>query len=957
MFEKGLYAEAVDYFGQAIEQAEDNQTQETADFFWTRSVTQIDSAGTAQYTNRFVQRYPNSNRATILLKETAHQYLKRGEFSEAISLLERALNYPQPDREKAELYYTLGEASVQNEEYDQARAYFLELSDEHRNSEWSPKALYARGRLYLEDEMYTESAEAFELLRERHPHSEVARRVGTALGESYYQQRKFNEAIKAFNDALPYLDEENQSKAVYLIAESYNALNQYEDATRFYRRFLNRAEDSEEARIAHYGLGWVYHKQEIYHWAARSFGEASAGNDELARKALYYKAVNEKLGSRHDQAIRSFREFGDRFTEGTFVEQAYFEWSVTAFEAGFYGEAIEALLPLARNADELENPGEVLTFLGELYFANGEYTRAIETFDIAGEITDLDPALKRQAQFQKAWIQYSNQAYEQAQSEFEMVYQNAPQSELGSEALFWSADAHYQSRNFGPASSQYDRFIRENPEHELTGAAKYGLGWSYFMMGEFENATGPLIDFMENYEAPPIALYPYDTDTRLRIADAFYAQGKYSEALQYYNQAIGAEPGGDYAMFQVANSHYRQNNNFEAVTQFRRLLRIYPYSSLREQAQYNVAYIYLNTGNYDQAVDEFQTVIERFPGTEWAARAQYNIGDAYYNSGEYDDAIAAYRQVLEEYPRSQYIIEAINGIQFAQLSAGEEDSSTDVLEEFLEDNPTSTTADRLRFRQAENLLQSGDYEGAVDEFRQYLRITNNRSLVPDAYYNMADAYLRIDENDKAAEAYETIINEFPDSERAAVSLAELGRIRFEQGRFSESKQRYEELAEHDSRYREESLLGIGNANLALGNTDEARQNFEEVISMNPDNNPARTGLGKVLLDDGRPDEARRFFNLVVQNSTTEVGAEAQFMIGESYLQEDNNEAAREAFSRVRVLFEAYDTWVAEAQYSTAEIYIRNGQRGEAISLLNSIMETYPGTTGAEKAEQLLQRNQ
>ena len=85
---------------------------------------------------------------------------------------------------------------------------------------------------------------------------------------------------------------------------------------------------------------------------------------------------------------------------------------------------------------------------------------------------------------------------------------SGPNSDLGKEALFWSADAHFQYQNYGPASSQYARFIRAAPEHELIGAAKYALGWSYFKMGDYENATGPLIDFMENYEPPSIALFP-----------------------------------------------------------------------------------------------------------------------------------------------------------------------------------------------------------------------------------------------------------------------------------------------------------------------------------------------------------------------------------------------------------------------------------------------------------------
>lgn len=958
LFEQGLYPEASAKFDRALsENTTDVQDKELAAYFYARSQTRLDSSRTDQFTDQYVQEYPKSRYSSVLLKEAADQHQERGELDDAIARMQEALKYPQSSGKKAELYYNIAETAVENDQNELARNTFLELSNNFRRSEWSPKALYARGRLFLEDERYEDSSEAFELLRERHPFDDMTRRIGTALGESYYQQRRYNEAISALERELSLLDEENRSKAVYLMAESYNALNDYENATRYYRMYINRADNADQERIAHYGLGWVYHKQEIYHWAADAFGRAAVGDDVVARKGLYYQAVNNKLAGRYQQALDAFRQFGSRFQEGEFFEQAYFEWAMAAFEIGFYGEAIEALLPLARDLENLEKPGETLTFLGEVYFANSEFTRALEAFELAEEVTDLDDALKRQARFQKAWVQYSNQAYRQAQPEFEEVYNQWPGSDLGQEALFWSADSHFQYQNYGPASSQYARFTRAAPNHELIGAAKYALGWSYFKMGDYENATGPLIDFLENYEPPSIALFPFDTDTKLRIGDAFYAQGNYREALEYYNDTIGAEPGGDYAMFQVANSYYRMNRNFEAVTQFRRMLRIYPYSTLREQAQYNIAYIYLNTGNYDQAVEEFNTVIERFPGTEWAARAQYNIGDSYYNAGEYDRAIEEYTRVLEGYPGSAYILEAINGIQFAQLSAGESDSSTDVLESFLDENPTSETADRLRFRQAENTLQSGDYEAAVSDFRQYLRITNNQSMMPEAYFNLADAYQRMNQPEQAAEAYRTIIDEFPNSDRLAPSLAELGQILLETGDYSEARTIFGELADTDTRFRQEAFLGIGRAALGIGDTAAARQYFERVLSINEGNDAARTGLGKVLIADGRNDEARRLFSMVANNNNTAVGAEAQYLLAEAHLEAGNREQALEEFSRVRVLFEAYDTWVAEAQYKTAEIYIREGRRGDALSLLNSIVETYPGTTGAEKAQQLLNRNQ
>lgn len=956
LFEKGLYLESASLFEKAAVESQSSTDRETADFYRVRAYTQIDSAATDLYADRFIQEYPGSNRVAVLLKEIAHQHLERGEYREAIDRFDQALNYPQSYTDRAELYYTLGEVSAESGDYELARRYFLELSDNHQRSIWSPRALYSRGRLYLEEESYDSASDAFELLRERHPDTAPARRIGTALGESYYQQKRYPEAIEAFLDAINYVDEENRQKAIYLIAESYNAINNFEEATRYYRIYLSRVDNPAEERIAHYGLGWVYHKQDIYHWASTAFAEASNDRDDLARRALYYQAVNEKLAGRFRNSLDTFREFGDRFDEGVFYEEARYEWAFTALEVGSNSEAVEVLLPLARNYTELNDPGSILILLGEAYYANGEYTRAIEAFELAGNITDLDPVLKRQTQFQRAWVLYFNQAYRQAQPDFEAVYNAAPSSDLGSEALFWSADANYQSAEFGAASRQFAEFIRQYPNSELVGAAKYSLGWSYFMMGDFENATSPLIDFLNNYEPPTIALFPYDIDTRLRIADSFYAQGKYGEAMEYYRATIGAEPGGDYAMFQVANSHYRMDRNFEAVTEFRRLLRIYPFSRLREQAAYNIAYIYLNTGNYDQAIEEFRSVISRYPGTEWAARAQYNIGDSYYNSGNFEAAIDAYRQVLEDYPRSQYIIEAIDGIQFAQMSAGMDDTSTNALEDFLDENPTSTTADRLRFRQAENVFQAGDYNGAVSEFRQYLRITNNRELMPEAYFNLGDAYMRTGRISEAAETFETLINDFPNSERAAPALAQLARIQLELGNYEESKRRYSELGELDSRYQQEALLGIGNANLELGERAEARQNFENVLAINPDSDIARVGLGEVLLRDGRVEEARRFFNLVVENNSTEIGAEAQFLAGETYLAEENNEAAIEAFTKLNTLFEAYGDWVSEAQLKIAEIYIREGRRGEAISILNSIIDRYPDSPGAVRAERLLRGN-
>ena len=961
-YEKGISLYNLGFFEESIDQLQafnqNNPKHElgiSADYFIARGRTGSDSLNIESYYQEFILEYPGSDLSVILLKDLGHRFTDNGNYDGAINYYNQAVDSWMGKSKAAETIYWVAEAAAEKEDYVESRYYFLKLADDYPQSHWAPKALYARGRLYLTENEYDSSAIAFELLKSRYPNNPVTRRVGTALGESYYQQGNYPEAIDALNAQMPYLDDQSKIKALFLMAEAHNYLGNYDEATKDYLQYINLTKGTELEAAAHYGLGWLYHRQGVYHWAAQSFEKAITGDNELSRKATYYEAVNHKLAGNFQRSMQTFQEFGDKYRSGLWVEEAFYEWAISAFEGGSYGESIETLLTLVRNQKDLKDPGKIYTMLGEAYFANNEFTRATQAFEEAEKVGDIDPALKRQARFQKAWILFRNQAYEQAQPIFESVYAEAPGTELGEEALFWSADSYYKLDQFSIAARRFDLFIKNYPNNEMVGAAKYSLGWSYFKTGQYDLAVGPLEDFLNNYEAPPIALFPYDIDTQLRIGDAYYALGEYRDAISFYNKAIGAEPGGDYAMFQVANSYYRSNRTFEAVSNFRRMLRIYPYSPLKEQAQYNVAYIYLNTSNYSQAIEEFQTVINRYPGTDWAARSQYNIGDAYYNAGEYDRAIEAYKKVLNNYPRSRYIIEAINGIQYAQLSSGGQDSSSVILEDFLGDNPQSSTADRLRYRQAETVFQTGDYEGAIREFRQYLRVTNSDDLAPEAYSNLGESYRQLGQIDRAISSYQTIVDDYPNDGQVPSALTSLGLLYYEQGEYETSHGYFDQLLRTASRFSQEAYIGMGNASLAQGELETAREEYESALQVNSGNEAASVGLGKVARAEAEYEEAQNILAPIAEQNTTEIGAEAQFYLGRLQQDQNNFEEAISEYAKVKILFEAFDSWVSLGMYNSAECNLLLGNRGNALSILNEIIETYPGTEAARKAQVLLEQ--
>lgn len=963
LFEAGQYAKSADELATFIDKHPGHELVPSAAFYRARARGKADPVRAGAYYQQFIQSYPNTVFAQKLMLDFAHSRRKAGNYDAALNYYRQALRQSINNTQSSRIYYWMAEMEANRGHKDQARLYYLTLANTYPKTEWAPKALFARGRLYLSENNYEEAAQAFELLKKRYPNNEITRRVGTALGEAYYQQKRFKEAIDALNKSLPYLEGDQKAKAIYLVAESHNALNNFDEASSNYLQYINLTKGTDMERPAHYGLGWVYHKQDIYHWAADEFAKAAVGQDTLARKALYYKAVNEKMGGRYQNAIQTFREFGDRYQQGLWFEEAYYEWAITAYEMGDYGEAIEVLLKLVRSDVKLDKRGKVLTLLGQAYFANKEYTRALQAFNAAEDLTNIDPEVKREARFQKAWVQYRNQAYEPAQQIFQQLYEEAPNTTIGQQALFWSADSYYNMQQYGPASRQFRQFIEQNPNSKLLGAARYSLGWSYFKMGDYRSAIQPFRSFLNNYNPPEIALFPYDTDTRLRLADSYYALSDYGRAIETYRQSVNDDPGGDYALFQIANSYYRREQTYEAVTTFRRFLQQFPNSRLREQAQYNIAYIYLNSGNYEQAIEEFRTAINNYPGTRWAARSQYNIGDAYYNAGEYDKAIAAYKKVLERYPNSDYVVEAANGINYARQAAAtgkpaarDTASATSAVEEFIANNPQSSISDELRYRQAESLVQTGDYLKAIEQLEQYIRVSNNQELLPDAYLNLATAYRQTKRTAKAEEAYQSILDQFPDSDEAATALAALGHLKMMQNNFQTAYTYFSKLQEKGSQYRTEALVGMGNALLAMGNAEEAKQHYESALEISASSDAARVGLAKAAIQQGNYEKAEQQLQPVAQSNTEAVGAEAQYYLGLIKQEQGQLNEALDEYAKVRVLYKLFDRWIAKSMLKSGEVYIALENPEEARKIWNTLIDQYPRSAEAQQARQMISDN-
>ncbi len=175
---------------------------------------------------------------------------------------------------------------------------------------------------------------------------------------------------------------------------------------------------------------------------------------------------------------------------------------------------------------------------------------------------------------------------------------------------------------------------------------------------------------------------PLGRRSLLRIADTYYNQGdpvNLVEAQYKYRDFINRYPGSenaDYAMLQIAMVSYKQmekpdrdqQRTREAVEKFNDMIRTYPRSPLRPQAEkylgeavdrlakheHMIARFYMKRKSWTAAVQRLNYLVDNYPSYSDRAGVFYDLGNALAALGRKGEARLYFERVLTEFPKSSY---------------------------------------------------------------------------------------------------------------------------------------------------------------------------------------------------------------------------------------------------------------------------------------------------------------
>lgn len=181
----------------------------------------------------------------------------------------------------------------------------------------------------------------------------------------------------------------------------------------------------------------------------------------------------------------------------------------------------------------------------------------------------------------------------------------------------------------------------------------------------------------ENYPNDPLG-----RRSLLRVADSYFKQGdvvNLVEAQYKYRDFINRYPGSesaDYAMLQIAMVSFKQmerpdrdqQKTREAEEKLNDMIRAYPRSSLKAEAEarlrdvhdhlgtheHMVAKYYIKRGSLDAAVRRLNYLIDTYPNFKDKDAAFYDLATALERLGRKGEARLYYERIVAEFPKGRF---------------------------------------------------------------------------------------------------------------------------------------------------------------------------------------------------------------------------------------------------------------------------------------------------------------
>ncbi|MGB3851740.1 MAG: tetratricopeptide repeat protein [Tunicatimonas sp.] len=298
--------------------------------------------------------------------------------------------------------------------------------------------------------------------------------------------------------------------------------------------------------------------------------------------------------------------------------------------------------------------------LGNFYFRDGDYGKAIEAFE-ATDARNLSRTDEATRDFKLAYAYFTRQKFEEARPLFDNikrtdnVYQSA--------ASYYAGYIASREGNYEQALEDLRRSEREESYARVT---PYLIASVFSKQGEHDRVIDYGKKMLARAESDGEAV-ANAAEIGLLVGNAYYEQKSYEQAEPYLADYVATQSPTQDVLYRLAYAQYQTGELPKALDNFKRVAS--SKDSLGQHASYYLGVLYAKQDNPEYAAPAFETAASRPFSPEIQEQAAYQLGKVYLASGDYARTLQTLQKFRETYPNSRYQVEVNDLMSEAYLNS------------------------------------------------------------------------------------------------------------------------------------------------------------------------------------------------------------------------------------------------------------------------------------------------
>ena len=945
MFSLKNYSGCIDKLTAYKQQSTNADLVQEADYMMVCAAYEQGRPNVAELLKNYLEVYPSSRHADEVAFLIGSAHFGEGEYERAIYWFNQSnIDLLSPDQQEA-YCFRLAYALLQQGDQEKARGYFARI--EQVGKRYKEAASYYVAYIDYARGSYPQALQAFNRLKENPTYKEQSLYYITQI---YFIQNKYSKVIDEGKQLLAaYPNSANNGEVYRMMGNSAYHLGDEAQAIKWLDQYMATTE--KPLRGDRYILGVCSYNKGDYAKAVKQLSQTVRANDALSQSASMYLGQSYLKLGQSNNARMSFESAATASFDKQVKEAAMYNYALLVHETGFtgFGESVRIFEDFLNDFPNSQYADKVNDYLVETYLTTKNYESALRSIQKINQPSHKILEAKQDILFQLGTQAFANAQMEEAIDRFsQAIEMGVYKEEARNEAYFWRGESYYRLNDYRQAISDYRTYLNNTRQRntDTYALAHYSLGYSYFKEKDYPEALSRFRQYTDLESNRQSASY---ADAFNRIGDCLFHNRQFAQAEEQYSKAAQILPSaGDYALYQKGFVMGLQKDYQGKISMMDRLISEYPSSSYVDDALFEKGRSYVLLDNNTAAARSFEQLIKQYPESALLRKAGIQLGLIYFNDGRMDQAAAAYKAVIDAYPGSDEAKVALQDLKSVYV----EQNNVNAYAAYVNSlggnvHLEVSEQDSLTYIAAEKLFMRGDNAGARQSLENYLQQYPSGAFSTNAHYYLGAIAFAEKQYATALPHFEQVVNA-GDPKFMEESVARTAEIHYLNKSYDEAMSYFEKLllVAETPENKEAAKLGTMRCAEQTGQLAEAVQAATELLKetkLSPEVvREAHYVRAKAYTSLGQEAKALADWKELSKDTRTLQGAEAKYRLAQLYYDQKKDSEATKVLEDFAKNGTPHQYWLARGFILWADIFIRQGDEGQARVYLNSLQNNYQG---------------